>query len=469
MVRNVLRTSILLLAFGFIAMDAEAKNLYVDSNTGDDAVTYAENSSTRPWRSLGRALWGGPSWQFQVPAQAAQPGDVVLVSGGTQSTPASGERYAPAFNAVNNGTAANPITIRAVGRVELRNTPGSGQGPVIGAYERDYIHWQGFVLNENNSEVHADTGLAVVFLSQGIVIDGCEIIGINQTYGDNHNGVRLEQADDIAVRNCLITGITGNVPGGDIYHHNNAGVMLYGGRNVVIENNEISNCGAGVFPKGSDNYGITIRYNLIRNCSKGIRNTYSHATLGVNRAYQNVIVNQVRADGMGVQLAEFTHNWTVVNNTIVNFDNGVYMYWNNPGNAVNTMRFGSNLTYNTTTPINAWEWGSATLPTVGRNFYHGATQWALQGRTFNSLAAWLVVAPLDGGWVTGNPMFVDAANGNYRLAAGSPAATVGRDVLGLSGVVGATIPAGAYITGNEVIGRNIGPTPNPPTNVTVGP
>lgn len=471
MVRHVLRST-LVLALVLIVNPAFAKNLYVNDTAGDDAVTYAENSEARPWRTLKRAVWGGPSWQFQVLAQAAQAGDTVYVSGGTQSAPASNERYAPAFQLANSGTAAAPITIQAVGRIELRNDPGSGQGPVIGSYERNYIRWVGnFLLDENNSQVHADTGLAVVFLARGVVIDGCEIRGIIQTYGDNHNGVRFEQAEDSVVRNCLITGILGNLPGGDNYHHNNAGVMLYGGRGVIIENNEIVTCGAGVFPKGSDNYNITIRYNLIRGCHKGIRNTYSHATLGQNRAYGNIIIDQARADSMGIQLAENTYNWTVVNNTIVNFDNGMYLYWQTPGAAgVSTNRFGNNLTYGVRAPINGWEWGGG-APSLGGSFAQGAQEWALQGRSYSSLSAWQSAVPTDVGGGVGEPSFVSVTNRDFHLNANSPALTAGRDVLGLGagGTIGATIPAGAYVTGNEVVGRRTGPLPNPPTQLRVDP
>jgi hypothetical protein len=471
MFRHVPRSA-LLLALGLMAINAHARDLYVDSTTGDDAVTYSENSQTRPWRSLIRAMVGSQSWDTAVPAQAAQAGDTVFVSGGMQTVRASNSRSQPALNPINNGTASAPIVVRAVGRIEIRTQTGTGDGALIGAYERDYIQWVGnFVLDENFSPVHPDTALTVAFLSRGIVFDGIEVIGINQTYGDNHNGVRLEQADDIIVRNMRISGITGNLPGGDIYHHNNAGVMMYGGRNVLVEHMQISNCGVGIFPKGSNNYGITLRYNRISNCNKGIRNSHTDPSQGQNYAYGNIITDQVRGDGMGIQIAEYTFNWTIVNNTIVNVDNAVYLDWFEPNtnNAVNTVRVGNNLSYNSRVPVNAWEWSTPICPSAGRNFANGAQEWALNGQSYSSLTAWIVACPGELGSATGNPNFVNAASGDFHLQAGSPALTIGRNLIAALGTLGATIPAGAYITGQEVIGPDTGPVPNPPTNVTVRP
>ncbi|OGS04433.1 MAG: hypothetical protein A3J70_00875 [Elusimicrobia bacterium RIFCSPHIGHO2_02_FULL_61_10] len=55
-------------------------------------------------------------------------------------------------------------------------------------------------------------------------------------------------------------------------------------------------------------------------------------------------------------------------------------------------------------------------------------------------------------------MFVNPANRDFRLQSGSPARTLGVDVLDLDndGSTTDVIPAGAYVTGNEIIGRTGG-------------
>jgi len=49
---NIFIPLALLLALSF---PVAAKNLYVDASSGDDSVTYTANSSSNPWRSIGRA------------------------------------------------------------------------------------------------------------------------------------------------------------------------------------------------------------------------------------------------------------------------------------------------------------------------------------------------------------------------------------------------------------------------------
>lgn len=64
--------------------------------------------------------------------------------------------------------------------------------------------------------------------------------------------------------------------------------------------------------------------------------------------------------------------------------------------------------------------------------------------------------------LTGDPQFVDAAQGNFQLQPGSPAKNRGRPDKN-----GVRLEMGAYATGTEVIGVIMGPRPNPPRNVVV--
>jgi hypothetical protein len=442
------------------ASGLEAKELFVNSATGNDSTSYAANSSSAPWRTLGRATWGSTNRSSPNSAEAARAGDVVSITGGPFTAPSTNTRLEPAYNPANSGTSSSPITFRAIGRVELRQS--GGIGPVMGSYMRNYVRWEGhFYIDETYNVPHGDTGPVVVWDTTGTVIDGCEIQGRGITYVDNHNGVRFNSAHNSTLRNCRINNIIGTTAAGDTMHHNKAGVMLYFSDGILIENNEITNSGVGIFPKGGDNFDITIRYNVLRGNNKGIRNSFSAPSRGTNRMYQNIIVN---SPDLGIDLAENTNNWTIANNTLVNTGSAV---WVDTTGTSGNIRIANNIISGAETAINAWTRSSA-VPGPGRNVYHNASHWAFNQREYTSILSWLGVALSELGSVVANPMFVNASGGDYKLQQSSPAQIVGVDILDLNGN-GSTsdvVPAGAYVRGNEIIGRNVGPVPNPPSNVT---
>ena len=60
----------------FLAVStAQAKDLYVNGTSGNDGVSYATNSASTPWRSLGRAVWGNASISSPSSSEAARAGD----------------------------------------------------------------------------------------------------------------------------------------------------------------------------------------------------------------------------------------------------------------------------------------------------------------------------------------------------------------------------------------------------------
>ena len=75
---HALSLSILLL----LSASIDAKTLYVNGTTGNDATTYESNSASTPWKSIARAAWGSTNYTSPNASQAAKPGDVVLISAG---------------------------------------------------------------------------------------------------------------------------------------------------------------------------------------------------------------------------------------------------------------------------------------------------------------------------------------------------------------------------------------------------
>lgn len=441
-----------------------AADLYVNNGHAScsDATTRASNSQSSPWCTIGRAAWGSTNRSSPNAAQAAQAGDVVYVMAGTYTTSGTGDRTTPAYNPANSGTPSAPIVFEAVGVVLLRQT---GSGPVVGANgnygTRNYITWRGFTINEINAMSTSDTGPVVLWSTTGSRVENFVIDGFdNGVNGNNHNGIRLENVTDVVIRNNRIF----NVLNYGSRQMNGAGIMAYFSNGAIIEHNEIFNCGSGIFIKGGNNANFTVRYNEVYETAHGVLIQYT-ATSGLHRIYQNVL----RANDQGIAVRLNAHNVSVVNNTVINNAAGIHIiHWQEP---ISNIVVQNNIVrQNSGEVINGGEFNNVAQVSLDRNNYHGSLRWSIAGVAYSSLSGWRSAlggcpgAGNDCSAVTTDPMFVDLSAGNFRLQSGSPALTIGIDILDLNGNGNTTdvIPAGAYITGVEVIGRFSGAAPPPP-------
>ena len=448
-----MKSALITLSFAislFMLEAASAKTLYVDSSAGNDAITYEQNSSSSPWASIGRAAWGSTSRSNPNANQAARSGDTVIVRSGTYSTAGTGERFAPAYNPVNSGTATAPIVFEAEGRVRLNLS--SQVGPLIGAASRNYIVWRGFYINEATAPSTSDTGPVVLFSTQGSVIENCEIDGAGTANNrmDNHNGIRLESATNVIVRNNKIYNVT---TGLGATHHNGGAIMSYFSTGALIENNEIYDSGSGIFVKGGDNRDFTIRYNLVRNNGKGIVTMYT-STAGQHNIYQNISRNNFT----GVSIELNSHNINVVNNVLADNQNG--LAFGSHAETISNIRIINNIVANATEGVSGGEAGSVTPFNLDYNIYYNVSSgWSINFNLYRTFSAWQSAL---GGTTNGdeyhslvtNPSFTSISNGDYRLNSGSPAINRGLDVLDLNRNSSTSDPItiGAYITGEETIG-----------------
>lgn len=455
------------------SIGVSAKELYVDGTRGNDSVTYEANSASNPWRTLGRAVWGSSNRNSPNSSQAARAGDVVIVAAGVYDTTATtGERYLPIYNPVNSGTASNPIVIKAAegATVELRASNGGGPGqPIIGTYSRDWVVWDGFYLDERYILTRGDTGPVVVWESDHVTIQNLTIRGYSRGWTDNHNGIRLEFTDHILLRNNLISGYGGGM--------NDSGIMLYRTRTAIIEHNEISDAGSGVFVKGLVEGPITIRNNLISDASYGIL----FGGIGTSSTRNGAVVhNNIITDiGAGVAFIGYDSyspaNVDVVNNTIVNArgtDGGAILF--RPGySGYNDIRIFNNLLANSNSAFTAWEAQLGQISSNYNGFYQNSAAANVEFRNY-SLAEWRSRYGKDSNSVEGSPGWQTAS---YIPGANSVFANAGLDILDLDGDGSTTdrVNIGAYVTGNEVVGRtaSAGPIPrgesppNPPQALVV--
>lgn len=458
---NIFIPLALLLALSF---PVAAKNLYVDASSGDDSVTYAANSSSNPWRSIGRAAWGSTSRSAVNASQAAQAGDTVIVNAGVYTTSQmSGERYIPAYNPANSGNSANPIIFRADGLVTLRSNSSSGGGPIIGTQGRSHIMWDGFFIDEPNLQTVSDTAPVVIWDSNNITIQNLTINGVNSGWNDNHNGIRVENSSDSLVTNNRIYGIRNSG-----MNANGAAVMVYGSSNITFEHNDVSDSGSGIFIKGRNPGPFIVRYNNIYDIDSGavvIGQVGTSQAQNGAQIYQNVL----RDSAEGVTLVGYDSsspaNIYIVNNTIDNCSTGGLMLKPSTTGYLNIV-IKNNIVTNSSVGIQAEDISDLSQVTFSHNLYSGNSVLARRQYTNYSFSSWLSNMNKDTeGSMEINPQYVNLTSNDFRLSASSPAIDGGVDILNLrSADASASINMGAYLTGSEVIGitGNLATVPQAP-------
>lgn len=467
-----------------LPLSVEAKTLYVDLATGNDARSYEENGPSAPWATIGRAAWGSVNRASWNPGQAVRAGDVVVVRAGTYSVSASGgARYDPVYNPANGGSAGSPIVFQAEGRVVLQSAQYAG--PVIGAYRRNYVVWDGFYIDEANVNTRADTGPVVVWDAQGCIIRNVEIRAKMAPWVDNHNGIRIEQANGTLIQNNLIYGVGSS----GYYGQNDAAIMLYDSNDTIIENNTLHSSGVGVFVKGQHPEFTQDRTIIRRN------HVYNMGEAGVMllasrdaKVYQNVIHDSTW--GMTVySLGGGPTNDVWANNTVHNNSQGGIRFRGSLPNW-SRIRFYNNIFTNS----GAVAIGGESFPTpADAAFEHNVYQqfrdfaWFGSYRTFSNWRSTWAKDSAGPASLNGDPRYANGGGGDFRLCTGagqpvascsaaSPALSLGVDILDLNGN-GSTsdaIRAGAYVTGNEQIGWNRGAgsgttLPQTPRNLRIVP
>ena len=467
-------TAVFVLIFSVVV---EAKILYVDQATGNDSVSYETNSASNPWRTIGRAAWGSTNRGNPNSSQAARAGDTVIVREGTYNAlAASGERHIPAYNPINSGSQGYPITFRAEGNVYLHST--SGNGPVIGAsMGKHYIIWDGFIIDEQYINTISDTGPVGIWWSDGCQIINCTIKGYPRWANDNHNGIRVERTRNSVIRNNRLYNVynTGNC------EINVTGIMTYDSEDLLIENNEISNTCVGIYLKGSRdmvplNRRQTVRYNLIYNITfTGIR---FHAVMDSD-VYQNIIRTAGQAVSIIALSSNKPSNIRFGNNTIYGCAEGLYIGLGsaNPGHKIfNNIFYVSGYLVNAE-PSTLENIANKNVITFEHNTYYGYSNYSKIYSANYSFNSWKTATGHDvesPASLSIDPQFVNVSRSDFRILQNSPCINAGIDILDLNrnGSTTDRITVGAYITGNEIIGRTSGnsspsSTLAPPTGLRI--
>ena len=164
-----------------------ASNYYVDKNAnGNNNGTSWLNA----WQSFSAINWN-----------SIQPGDIVYISGGTDST-----IYYEQLTVGKSGTAANPITIIAG---KYSPSPSGHKGRVIidGSATRsqsiyvqniNYVTIKGFECRNATKGIHVEDNASY------IIIDSMYIYNFRGQAGIMLNGANLYTIDNVTIRNCRI-------------------------------------------------------------------------------------------------------------------------------------------------------------------------------------------------------------------------------------------------------------------------
>lgn len=430
-----------------------------------DASGSGDGSLANPW-TLGQAM------------QQAVAGNVVRVGPGIYVGQATGSRYEPAFHPASSGTpdapivfvAQHPAATSATERSQLGNNASAvdAGSPTFGASGRHDIVWDGFYVDEATAHSTPDTGPAVIVGSQRVrlcrnVIKG-ELIGRQ----DNHTGIRIDGSTDSEVVANEIFDIR-STPAPS---QNFAAVMSYDAETILVANNYFHDNDVDVFIKGwhqderPPNASWTIRFNRLERAR-----FVSIHLLGVNG--QPGLARTVVSNNLIVEpaVALFPHNgfgdrepsdFDFENNTVIDpTDHFLGVYSGNAGqlglrdsNVRRNLVVGASLAYyfNEINGDVVQAFKSRGFDLDDNHFFGQATIAGIgnpnggQYATVAELAAGTAFGAPGTGYERngsqGDPRFVNAASGDYRLQAGSPARTAG---------VGG-VPVGCYQTGDEIIG-----------------
>jgi len=418
-------------------------------------------AGTHKWATPGRAFWGSTNQESPNASEAAQAGDTVYIAAGTYIVNRTKtDHYNGTLYPANVGTAGNQITFQAVGTVVLQQT--GERGPILGV--RAYTVLDGFTVNEANALIGADSGV-IHSSAENATIQNCTIVG---TYDDiegedNHSGIRIQGGGSNLIKNNDISGFTGN------NGNNDAEICMYYADNTVIEHNKIHDGVTGIHIKGDCN-GTIVRYNLIYGHSnKGIRLLQTGESGNTTKIYQNIIRD---SDYVGIEFnasapgyPQYTY---VVNNTIVDIAQVPILF--NDGVGENNYVY-NNILYGGTHGIYSTPATNDHFTSNYNNVYASTYFGRYNSTNYETRAAFSSASGWDANSITTDPSFVDYANDNFKLNAGSGAIGTGLDILDLDGdsATDDAITMGAYITGNETIGiETSGSTPTRKLNNVTG-
>jgi parallel beta-helix repeat protein len=408
---------------------AWARDIYVD-NTNPGAKDTNSGTQSAPLQTI------------QAGITAAQPGDRVIVEGGpyTEVNTAS-DVSTKGIQVRSKGTQTSPISIIASppGGVVIDQKAGGVGFEIMFS---SYVTISDFVIQHTyGSGVHMEEGAP----STGMVVQNNLVQHVDGAAGDNVAGIYIGGCSNCTVFNNTIDDI--KLAGAR--NQNAAGIHGYSQTNCTLQNNTISNAFTGIFHKrSSGQIGLLIQQNLITNVTYGIE--YSVGGAGdPPHMNQRVIENIIQASANGIyapvsEASAPSMGLTILHNVFLG-GTGIYT-WGYQGVKVQDDIFHDLSGDAVGTERGTWQ---QELTAMSNDIFSpdGAfdlQQYGTGAAHYGSLGAFLPATGFGATNVATDPLFVNAAGGDYHLKAMSPAKHAADDGTDI----------GAYPTGSETIGAS---------------
>ncbi len=410
-------------------------------------------------------------------------GIVGLIPGDYTITPPAPSDYTPAFQPTNSGSSGNPIRIVAkypaaanYGSTSLYSSLSHGRtavpgNPTFGSRGKDFVEWIGVFVDEVASYSTDNGGIGGIAEAQGCAITHCVIRGDASLAGGSlHSAIRVNGTDDgvqtyVAYNKCY------NV-GNDISDANQSAILVLESRDVLVEHNECWDSSGGIFVKrnGAAPGNLIFRYNYIHDCNNcGIRigtTNPNGSTAYTTHVHNNLCVN-IDSAGFSVDISSSgtgdQANVIFQNNTAVNCYAGFFPPYIPTFGETSGGKFYNNIIASPTTSALRFDGSGAftSITTATFDFQHNVyysfptfvTSDTISSQNFAYWTGTVGQDTVSPATITSDPLFINAGTGDYKLQAGSPARDLGVDILDLQGGgTSASIHAGCYVTGSEVIG-----------------
>jgi hypothetical protein len=439
-------------------------------------------------------------WTLAQAMQNAQPGDVVQVGPGVYSGNYKQNWQEPTFSPMSSGllnskiiffaqypAAYNYQNLNLVSDVRNNGTytqnagsPSTGSA-AIGCFNKNYIVWDGFFVDELNVSWAGDGGPVTDRNSVG-----CEFrrnfikmreqltpLESGVPARTNHRGIAIEDSDGVKILDNIIEGEGYRTNDPSRIYNGESGILMYDTKNYEIAHNILRNMKHGFYPKGVHDGEFPLvpgsfHHNFVEGCE------YAHEFNGIaatNTAaapnefldmFQNIYLNNFKIFNIRPPTAtDGPQQWRFANNTVYNSEPGFGIAGFNAGAAAageqtlyrNNIFVGMGIAWEIYQGDYASSYGRSD---IAYNRYFTVSAFYNIGNL--NLSAWQNLGA-DTFSSVGDPLFLNANNRDFRIQSGSPilrsGISRGIDVLNLQGEgTNAPISLGAFISSaqNEVIG-----------------